>query len=239
MTRLYAVSNEGVTYLKRIHPSCNDKITLRTLGSHKKNPFLLSERSHGNRMTFLSCSRVTGIKRVELNYELLKSLADRNPDISFRWIHIGDGDRMSALKEKTVLTPCKNLSVILKGACPNKEVHNTYVSEPIDWVILVSHCEGNPIALSEALSYGVPVVTCDVPGCREIIDDNVGLVLSANPTPEEFISRIQPYITGEKDQSPLRMAAYRRWADCFNASSLRADFAKELASLYMALNPQC
>lgn len=231
MSKLYAVSDEGVTYLKQIHSSSADKIIRRTLGSYKNNHSIISPPSQGNCITFLSCSRVTDIKRVTLNYWLLNSLASRFPAISFKWIHIGDGDRMPALKAETSQNKCKNLSIILKGACPNHEVHDTYTSEPIDWVILFSSCEGNPIALAEALSYGVPVITCDVPGCREIIDDTVGILLSANPTPEEFISRISPYINGEKEQSPLREAAYERWCDSYDASKLRADFAKELASL--------
>ncbi len=231
MSKLYAVSDEGVTYLKQIHSSSADKIIRRTLGSYKNNHSIISPPSQGNCITFLSCSRVTDIKRVTLNYRLLNSLASHFPAISFKWIHIGDGDRMPALKAETSQNKCKNLSIILKGACPNHEVHDTYASEPIDWVILFSSCEGNPIALAEALSYGVPVITCDVPGCREIIDDTVGILLSANPTPEEFISRISPYINGEKKQSPLREAAYERWCDSYDASKLRADFAKELASL--------
>lgn len=232
MSRLYAASTGGAEHLRQAYPEHALKITTRTLGSIKLTHTAKSRpHNDSDTITFFSCSRVDDNKRVTLNYRLLNSLASRFPAISFKWIHIGDGDRMPALKAETSQNKCKNLSIILKGACPNHEVHDTYTSEPIDWVILFSSCEGNPIALAEALSYGVPVVTCDVPGCREIIDDNVGMLLSANPIPEEFISRISPYINGEKEQSPLREAAYERWCDSYDASKLRADFAKELASL--------
>ena len=45
--------------------------------------------------------------------------------------------------------------------------------EEIDIVCLPSYREGLPKALLEAASAGLPIVTTDTPGCREVVDDGV------------------------------------------------------------------
>lgn len=54
--------------------------------------------------------------------------------------------------------------------------------EDIDIVCLPSYREGLPKALLEAASAGLPIVTTDTPGCREVVDDGVNgyLVPSRN-----------------------------------------------------------
>lgn len=46
-----------------------------------------------------------------------------------------------------------------------------------DLVVLPSYREGLPVSLQEALSMGLPVVTTDAPGCREVVDDGVNGLL--------------------------------------------------------------
>ena len=145
---------------------------------------------------------------------------------------------MPQVRAAIAANPLPNLTIELKGTISNPEVHGIYMSTAIDWVMLLSRMEGNPIALAEALSYGVPVIACNVPGCKEIADDTVGLLLTPDPTPEEFISRIRPYITATTDSGHLRQAtdnlrqtAFNRWSEHFDASKLRAKFAAEIASL--------
>ena len=46
-----------------------------------------------------------------------------------------------------------------------------------DLVVLPSYREGLPVSLQEALSMGIPVVTTDAPGCREVVDDGVNGIL--------------------------------------------------------------
>src|SRR5690606_23616406 len=43
----------------------------------------------------------------------------------------------------------------------------------VDMVVLPSYREGLPKGLIEAAACGLPLVTCDVPGCREVVSDEV------------------------------------------------------------------
>ena len=46
-----------------------------------------------------------------------------------------------------------------------------------DLVVLPSYREGTPRSLLEAMAVGRPIVTTDVPGCREVVEDDVNGVL--------------------------------------------------------------
>ena len=47
----------------------------------------------------------------------------------------------------------------------------------VDLVVLPSYREGLPRALVEAAACALPLVTTDVPGCREVVDDGVNGLL--------------------------------------------------------------
>jgi glycosyltransferase involved in cell wall biosynthesis len=50
----------------------------------------------------------------------------------------------------------------------------------VDIVVLPSYREGLPKGLIEAAACGLPLVTTDVPGCREVVSDGVdGLLVPA------------------------------------------------------------
>lgn len=49
-----------------------------------------------------------------------------------------------------------------------------------DWIVLPSYREGTPRTLLEAAALGRPIITTDVPGCREVVDHEVnGLMCPA------------------------------------------------------------
>lgn len=236
MSRLYVASHEGMKMLQKEHSSHADKICTRILGSSKIHTGEISPNTKNSEpepeITFLSCARMVPYKRVDLAISFISSLAKSFPSVKFRYIHIGDGPLGSSIRGQIARIQPSNVTFDIKGFITNKEVQDIYRNTSIDWTILLSTMEGgNPIALSEALSYGVPVIACNVPGCCEIADDTVGILLSPNPTAEEFIRRISPYIRGEKSATTLRRNALKRWEEHFDASKLRAKFATELAQL--------
>jgi glycosyltransferase involved in cell wall biosynthesis len=49
-----------------------------------------------------------------------------------------------------------------------------------DVYVLPSYREGMPVTIMEAMAVGRPIITSDVPGCREMVDGNGWLVHPAN-----------------------------------------------------------
>ena len=75
----------------------------------------------------------------------------------------------------------------------------------VDAVVLPSFREGLPKALVEGAACALPLITTDVPGCREVVADDVDGLLVAKESPEalaEAIARLQ-------DDPNLRLALGR------------------------------
>jgi glycosyltransferase involved in cell wall biosynthesis len=54
----------------------------------------------------------------------------------------------------------------------------------------MSESEGLPLALVEAMSFGIPVIACDVGGVREIVSNDEGLLLDPDPNLDDVVELI-------------------------------------------------
>lgn len=64
-----------------------------------------------------------------------------------------------------------------------------------DIVVLPSYREGTPKVLLEAAASGLPIVTTDVPGCREVVDDGVNGLLVPPRDPAALAAAIRALCT--------------------------------------------
>ncbi|PIE01610.1 MAG: hypothetical protein CSA81_11225 [Acidobacteria bacterium] len=64
----------------------------------------------------------------------------------------------------------------------------------LDLNLLVSRNEGTPVTLIEGMSAGVPFLSLDVGGIRDIAPEKAGNILPANSTPREFANAIQRFM---------------------------------------------
>lgn len=230
---VFAVGDAAAGHLRRTMPVMAGKIKRMYIGSAKVCPEGVSS-PHGegeNCLTFLSLARVALEKRVELNYVLLRALAIARPSLMIKWIHVGDGDLMPSLKGRVAADCPENLTVELLGAMDNDSAQRIFMSEPIDWTMLLSTIEGLPIAACESLSYGVPVVATMIDGTDEALDDDCALLLAPDPRPEEFVRGILPYVDGRSRYLAMRQAALVRWQSLFDARKLRDEFVNMIAGL--------
>ncbi|MDE6178390.1 MAG: glycosyltransferase [Duncaniella sp.] len=221
----FAVSDDGVRYMRGDYPQFASKIQLRLLGS-AENTRLNPPASDGA-VTFVSVARVSPEKRVWLLAECLVYWAGLDPARRVRWIHVGDGPDMERVRRCVASAP-ENLEVELLGSLPNAEVHELFATRHADFSALLSLSERLPIAACESLSYGVPMVAASVGGLPEIITDEVGVPLSPDPSPEEFARRMDEALPR---LGQLREAARRRWEESYNARPLRLAFAREIRRL--------
>lgn len=220
-------SKSGADYIRHKFPQYAAKIAPRFLGS----PAPLASNPDANDidapLVLLNCSRLAEGKGVELQIELIKEWARRNPSRLIHWLCIGGGPLEWKIRDSTNNLPA-NLTVEMTGPMNNENVHKLLSTRHIDASLLLSESEGLPIAMVEALSYGIPIITTPAGGLSEITAQSDGLLLSAHPTPEEFCTKMSDFIP----RLPLlRNRASEFWRQHFNADSLRKSWAKELASL--------
>lgn len=185
-----------------------------------------------NQLTFLTVGPITEEKRFSQMAEYIDALATAR-ETPIKWIVVGDGPCYDDLKATLGrLTPNKWLTTELLGAVSNDDVHALYATGSIDWTLLLADDGiGCPVALCESMMYGVPVIANDVGGLSEMVDDDCGILLAANPEKEEFIRGIMPYIDSQLRYSRMRLGAREKWASDFDATLLREELADDMSKL--------
>lgn len=234
LAMLFPASCSGRDVFCGRYPDMASKVRPRILGCAKLYPGVLSgcHLKADKRFTFLSVARVSPEKRVCMIHDFIRALAVARPDTCMEWIHVGDGPEMDLLKSRIEASSIGNMRVTLTGAIDNESVHRIYMERPVDWSILLSNAEGgHPVAACESFAYGVPVVATQVGGLAEMVDDDCGLLLSHDPTVEEFVRGIAPYLDSDCRTASLRSGAYEKWRTCYDASSLRTSFVNEISTL--------
>jgi glycosyltransferase involved in cell wall biosynthesis len=96
---------------------------------------------------------------------------------------IGDGPesgRLKALARKLELQD----RVIFRGKLPRKEVYD--IIKCCRMVVLPSWYESFPYSLLEAMSFGIPIITTQVPGLQEIIPEGKNGILVKPGQPDEL-----------------------------------------------------
>lgn len=101
-----------------------------------------------------------------------------------------DEENISSLsnEEMQLLSQNKNIRLLGKS---NKMLE---IYEKCDFVILPSYREGLSMSLIEAGSMGLPIITSDVPGCREIIDNNINGILIKSKCEDQLKKAIIFYL---------------------------------------------
>jgi len=113
--------------------------------------------------------RLVPIKNHELFFNAARILMDKREDVEF-WI-VGDGERRKEL-EALVNSLGISKKVIFWGWI--KDMPKVY--HDLDLLVLCSLNEGTPVTIIEAMASGVPVISTDVGGIREIFGEKIKTV---------------------------------------------------------------
>ena len=110
--------------------------------------------------------RLTAIKQHELFLQVARIVVDREPSAVF--VVVGDGERRRELEALAVSLGLERHARFLGW---RKDLATIYGAT--DVCVLTSRNEGTPVAVIEALAAGVPVVSTEVGGVRDVIDEAV------------------------------------------------------------------
>jgi glycosyltransferase involved in cell wall biosynthesis len=93
---------------------------------------------------------------------------------------------------------------------------------------LPSYAEGFPMAILDAYSYGIPVITTPVGGIPDIIKDKVNGLLFTPGDIQSLSNCLLQLITHPKERNALRQESYRMAKTIFNPKEIE----KQLCALY-------
>lgn len=150
-----------------------------------------------NKFTVFTLGRICRQK----NPALFNKIAEQLPDVSFIWI--GDGDLKDELKMANIeITGWKSRREALQ------------IANQADVFLLTSNWEGMPLSILEAMYMKKICVVSDIPGNREIIDDDQnGYLCRSVPEYVETIRKIK-----ESDCGKVRECAYEAIMNKYNTA---------------------
>lgn len=219
VTKVFAVSENGCSYLQKAYPNFHRKFAFSRLGIHNSFDGNSASKHEGDKkITLVSCSQIIPVKRVHKIAEVLSHC--KNP---IRWIHFGDGflreDLATLIKKLPV-----NISVEMPGAVKNEIVLEFYQKNHVDWFINVSESEGIPVSIMEAISFGIPVIAPNVGGISEIVNKITGVLIVKDFEAKNIAEIIESKIFDKKDRNNI----IDFWNRSYNSAVNYKKFSNEI-----------
>jgi glycosyltransferase involved in cell wall biosynthesis len=219
------ISRNGKSYIGKNWPEIIHKVNTHCLGvlNQGTNPI-----DKFGQIRIVSCSAIIPLKRLD---KIIAVLSQLSPNIE--WTHFGgkegDIDRTKRLAED-IMPP--NITYNFPGQVSNGELMEFYRTTPCDIFINLSSSEGIPVTIMEAISFGIPVISNDVGGVGEIVNEQTGLLVRV----DESVASIAQKINGMLEKGLTKDEAYRSnvrkfWQANYNAEKNYLDFLEEIKSL--------
>ena len=123
-----------------------------------------SARSYGKRLLFVG--RLDGVKGVPLLLEAVTRLRDAHPDLEL--VVVGDGPARADLEDKA-----RTLARTVRFVGYQSQDEVARILSETDILVLPSFAEGVPVVLMEAMAARLPIVTTQVGGISELVEDQV------------------------------------------------------------------
>ncbi len=216
--KIFQVSEYGQNYISKRFPRAKN-IVVSKLGvvENGVNPISVNQIFH-----IVSCSNFVPLKRVHLMVEILTQFS-----IPFHWTHFGTSSGMEKVQAKAENLLNKD-SFTFKGFVPNKDLMEWYKTNAVDLFVNVSKLEGLPVSLMEAISFGIPVVGCNICGVPEIVNKETGVLLDVDFESKQVASTLEEFLKTKARNTSFRKGVKDFWSEHFDAYKNYKDFIFEL-----------
>lgn len=229
LDKLFLVSNSGKKYFCDRYPELESKFEVAQLGVN--DPGFLCRPSNDGVFRIVSCSYIVPPKRLDLLLNGVAIAARGRPSQKFEWVHIGDGKGRKSLERRMARALPANVTARVTGYLPNYKVLKFYQDQTADVFINVSKSEGTPVSIMEAISCGIPVIATSVGGNPEIVSNENGILIRADPTPDEIADAFFDFIDHPKRAIEKRTAGREIWHKRYNAAVNSRAFAERLKNI--------
>lgn len=220
--KVISISKRGKNYLEEKYNVNN--VECFRLGVVDKG--IISKSSDKGFFTIVSVSNIIPIKRVDLIAKSVIEFSRIKPEIQISWYHFGSGKSDKKFQKSFSLEKFENIEFHFPGRISNKEIFKFYQENSIDVFINLSLSEGIPVSIMEAISFGIPIIATDVGGTSEIVNDNSGILLSANPHVFDVVKALK-----HMESEPFNRELIKKWSINYSAHKNYEEFAKALISL--------
>ena len=172
-------------------------------------------------------ARLDPIKNHILLIEAYSRLIKRRPNIKAKLIIVGDGPCSEQLHNLILRYELED-NVIMPGSM----INITEVMAALDIYVQSSIAEGVPMTILEAMSSSVPVISTDVGGISEVIDDKVEGLLVPSKDVDAMECAIESMLLDEQIRKEYGGNARMKIENVFSVAKMGENYKK----LYMQEN---
>jgi glycosyltransferase involved in cell wall biosynthesis len=168
--------------------------------------------------------RLTGIKNHHLFVDIANLLLQQYKQIHF--LIVGDGELREEIEEKVKKM---NIAENIHFCGWVTEIAKMYAD--LDVMLLTSKNEGTPVTVIEAMYYKIPVISSNVGGLSDLIEDGKTGFLINSFVAENYIPVIIKLLESKEEKNEIAEAGHAFVADKFTIDRLIGD----MDDLYMKL----
>lgn len=155
---------------------------------------------------FLLITRLLWDKGVGEFVDAARIVKAKFPDARFQLLGFVDVDNRTAISRSTIDEWIREGIVDYLGVA--NDVRPCIAAS--DCVVLPSYREGTPRTLLEAAAMGKPLITTDVPGCREVVDHEQNGFLCQARNPDDLADKMLDFINLSDSQRTAMGEASRK-----------------------------
>lgn len=176
-------------------------------------------------ISFIFVARLLAEKGIHDYIKAAKIVKSKYPNIKFTVLGAIDKSALGSLKEEELQALIQTNIIEYPG----------YVNNVADWIeqasvfVLPSYYrEGVPRSTQEAMAMGRPVITTDVPGCRETVVDGVNGFLVPKWNPNALAEKMVYFIEHPEEISTMGAESHKIAVEKFDAEKVNQRLMKIL-----------
>jgi glycosyltransferase involved in cell wall biosynthesis len=192
-----------------------EKITVIDSGVVKRTTIHKIEEKYANLTSseyILKVITIAGFRPQKDYQNMLNSIlyytSNVNKNIEF-YIY-GDGPQREFFEKKVKESGAKNIHFMGEYDNAEEAFENAHV------LLLLSYYEGLPLAILEALSFGLPVICSNVGGNADAVKDDYNGYLIKNNIEYDYISKCLNSYTNSKILKDFSVNSFKKWESNFN-----------------------
>ncbi|MBL7086582.1 MAG: glycosyltransferase [Candidatus Cloacimonetes bacterium] len=232
-SKIVAISNQQKQELLDLKITNENKIHIVPLGFDFEN-VIPSESDKGKFRKKYSIpkdakligiiGRLAPIKNHKLFLDIAEALLKKYDNLFF--LIIGDGELRKSLQEDINRRNLKN-NVVITGVIKNLKP----VYADLDLVLLTSNNEGTPVAIIEAMACRKVVMTTNVGGVEDFVENRVNGFYFPKGNSELFVKEIESWLMNDTNTDAMKNAASKKSFKQFSFIRLKND----IESMYKTL----